>query len=220
MTLPGTWRRGRVLCVITDEQLQDRWRHDEIARMAARGGADMVQLREKRPRTTADLLALAERAMRALDGTAARLVVNDRVDVALACGARAAHLGAADLPPEAARAILGEDALIGGTANSAAEAARLARRPVDYLGVGPVFGTASKREPAPPLGLATLGEIARAVDKPVIAIGNITVERVHDVLAAGAWGVAVLSAVSCREDPEAAARRFRAELDGWREPAP
>lgn len=216
MTPPGRWRRGRVLCVITDEELQERRSHRELALLAGRGGADLVQLREKRPRETAELVELARGALGALEGTGAALVVNDRADVALACGAAGVHLGARDLPPEAARRILGVEALVGATANSLAEAVRAAEGPVDYLGVGPVFGTASKRAPAPPLGLETLGRIVETVDRPVIAIGGITPERIAEVLAAGAWGVAVLGGICCQDDPEAATRRFRREMDAWR----
>ena len=94
------------------------------------------------------------------------------------------------------------------------EAVRVARSEVDYLGVGPVYGTRSKANPAPPLGLDTLDRIVRAVQKPIIAIGTITVDRVAEVLQTGVHGVAVLSAVASDPDPEEAVRRFRIALDG------
>ena len=114
-----------------------------------------------------------------------------------------------------ARRLLGASALIGGTANSLTEALRVATTDVDYLGVGPVFGTRSKANPAPPLGLDGFQVIARAVSKPVIAIGSVTADRVAALLEAGAHGVAVISAVVCQSDPAAAAREFRAAIDGW-----
>ena len=114
------------------------------------------------------------------------------MDVALAAGVRAVHLGRDDLDVQTARAILGADALIGGTANSLAEALRVAATDVDYLGVGPVFGTRSKANPAPPLGLEGFRAIVEAARKPVIAIGSVTADRVRSVLDAGAYGVAVL----------------------------
>ncbi len=201
------------LHVITDEVLQTRLSHAELAAAAAAGGADVVQYREKRPRTTREMIAVGKQMREACKRYGATLLVDDGVDIAVAVGANAVHLGRDDLPPEVARRILGPDALIGGTANSVEEARRVVRQPVDYLGVGPVFGTTSKGDRAAPmLGLERFAEICSAVDKPVIGIGSITVDRVAAVLAAGAYGVAVLSAVVCQDDPEAACRQFAAEI--------
>jgi thiamine-phosphate pyrophosphorylase len=203
------------LHVITDATLQERFSHIELATLAARGGADMVQLREKRPWTTRALVETAVSVRQALDGSPAILVVDDRVDVAVAAGARAVHLGRDDLDVTTARRLLGASALIGGTANSLTEALRVATTDVDYLGVGPVYGTRAKANPAPPLGLDGFQVIARAVSKPVIAIGSVTADRVAALLEAGAHGVAVISAVVCQSDPAAAAREFRAAIDDW-----
>jgi thiamine-phosphate pyrophosphorylase len=201
------------LHVVTDATLQTRLTHAELARLAARGGADTIQFREKRPWTTRALVEAAAAVRRALAGTGAALIVDDRVDVAGAIGVAAVHLGRDDLDVATARRLLGPGALIGGTANSLEEARRVAASGVDYLGVGPVFGTRSKANPAAPLGLDGLRAIVRAVPVPVIAIGSITAERVADVLDAGAHGVAVLSAVARRDDPEAAARELRRAVD-------
>ena len=203
------------LHVITDAALQDRFSHVELARLAAAGGADAVQLREKRPWTTRALVETAAAMRRALEGTAVCLVVDDRVDVAVATGVRAVHLGRDDLDVTTARRLLGADALIGGTANSLAEASRVAATDVDYLGVGPVFGTRSKANPAPPLGLEGFRAIAQAVPKPVMAIGSVTADRVRAILDAGAHGVAVISAIVWQADPAAAAREFRRAIDAW-----
>jgi thiamine-phosphate pyrophosphorylase len=203
------------LHVITDAALQDRFSHVELARLAAAGGADAVQFREKRGWTTRALVETAEAMRRAIGGAPVCLVVDDRVDVAVAAGARAVHLGRDDLDVAIARRLLGTDALIGGTANSLAEALRVAATDVDYLGVGPVFGTRSKANPAPSLGLEGFRAIARAVPKPVIAIGSITADRVGVLLDAGAHGVAVISSVVCQADPAAAARDFRGAIDTW-----
>jgi thiamine-phosphate pyrophosphorylase len=202
------------LHVITDEGLQDRFSHVELAGLAAAGGADTVQFREKRPWTTRALVDTAQAIGRAIEATGAVLVVDDRVDVAAAVGA-AVHLGRDDLDAATARRLLGAEVVIGGTANSLAEALRVAATDVDYLGVGPVYGTASKANPAPPLGLAGLRAIVEAVAKPVIAIGGITLDGVVPVLEMGAHGLAVLSAVVCREDPAAAARELRRAIDAW-----
>jgi thiamine-phosphate pyrophosphorylase len=201
--------------VITDEMLQDRFSHVDLARQVAAGGADAVQFREKRAWTTRKLVETAIAIGRALEGTPVYLVVDDRVDVALAAGARAVHLGKDDLDVATARRVLGVDALIGGTANSLAEALRVAATDVDYLGVGPVFGTRSKANPAPPLGLDGFRAIVAVVRKPVIAIGSVTADRVTALLEAGAHGVAVISAVVCQRDPAASAREFREAIDTW-----
>jgi thiamine-phosphate pyrophosphorylase len=201
--------------VITDTTLQDRFSHVELARLAAAGGADAVQFREKRSSTTRALIETADAMRRALDGVDVCLVVDDRVDVAMAAGVRAVHLGRDDLDVGTARRVLGPHALIGGTANSLEEALRVVATDVDYLGVGPVFGTRSKANPAPPLGLDGFRAIVRAVSKPVIAIGSVTADRVDALLEAGAHGVAVISAVVCQADPVVAAREFREAVDAW-----
>ena len=186
---------------------------DGLARVAAEEGAEIVQVRDKGASTTAQRVALVREAIAVARPLGARVIVNDRVDVAVEAGADGVHLGRQDTAPEVARRLLGEDALIGGTANSLEEALAWAGRPVDYLGVGPVFGTRTKENPAPPLGLDALAAIVRAVDIPVIAIGNVTAERVEGVLAAGALGVAVASAVASAAEPRAAVRALRTALD-------
>jgi thiamine-phosphate pyrophosphorylase len=198
--------------VITEHR-DDARSHVELARLAVEGGADSVQFREKRPLRTAALLDCARRLRSVVPASVARLIVNDRVDVALAADADGAHLGRMDLPYEVARSILGESALLGATANSLEEALAVAARPIDYLGVGPVFGTRSKEDPAPRMGLVELRRIVAAVERPVIAIGGITPKRVAEVLDAGAYGIAVLSAVSHAEDPRAACGLFREAID-------
>jgi thiamine-phosphate pyrophosphorylase len=203
------------LHVITDAVLQDRFSHVELARLAAAGGADTIQFREKRPWTTRALIEAAGAMRRALDGLPVTLVVDDRIDVAAAAGVPAVHLGRDDVDVRTARRILGQQALIGGTANSIEEALQVAAADVDYLGVGPVFGTRSKVNPAPALGVDGFRAIVAAVPKPVIAIGSITADRVGDLLEAGAHGVAVISAVVCRSDPAAATREFREAVDAW-----
>jgi thiamine-phosphate pyrophosphorylase len=201
------------LHVITDETRQHRFSHVELAHGAAAGRADVVQYREKRQRTTREFIEMAHAMAAALDGTAARLLVDDRADVALAVGAIGVHLGRHDVDVATARRILGPGRLIGGTANSVEEALRVAATDVDYLGVGPVFGTTSKATPAPMLGLEGLAAIVAAVKVPVIAIGSMTVDRVADVLATGAHGLAVLSAIVCHPQPELATARFRQTID-------
>ena len=194
------------LQVITDEEIQDRRSHVEIAREALRGGADAIQFREKRPWTTRELMDVAGLMLDEARHHDALLIVDDRVDVARAVGAPAVHLGRNDLDVPTAREILGSDAIIGGTANSFEEAEHVWQSDIDYIGVGPIYGTRTKRNPAPDMGLETLARICDACPVPVVAIGSITAERIPEVLAAGAHGVAVVSAIVAAEDIEAAAR--------------
>ena len=205
-------RIGR-LHVITDEVLQTRFTHVELATAAAAGGADVIQYREKRQMSTKAMMRVAVLMSLACREYGTTILIDDRVDVAAAVGVTAVHLGRDDLPPYVARQILGPEAVIGGTANSVAEAVKVARQPVDYLGVGPVFGTTSKgNRAAPMLGLKQFADICNAVDNPVIGIGSSSVDRVADVLSAGAYGVAVLSAVVCQDDPQASCREFTTEI--------
>ena len=198
--------------VITDECVQARFSHGELARLALAGGADCIQFREKRPRTTVELIDSARPLVEACRETGAVAVIDDRADVALALGAGAVHLGRRDLDVATARSILGASAIIGGTANSWAEAERVWMTDVDYLGVGPVHTTRSKADPAPAMGLETLARIAADSPKPVIAIGGIGPQHIGDILRAGAHGVAVLSSVVAADRPRDAARACAASL--------
>ena len=203
------------LHVITDEVLQTRFSHAELAAMATRGGADTVQYREKRPRLTRELVADASAVVAACAANGASCIVDDRADVTAAAGAHGLHLGRDDLAPAVARRLLGPDVLLGGTANSIEEAREVWQRSIDYLGVGPVYGTQSKANPAPVLGIPQLRAIVRQCPVPVIAIGSITAGRVAEVLEAGAYGIAVLSAITCAADPEAAASEFANAIAQW-----
>ena len=201
------------LHVITDESLQTRHSHVELAQFAVEGGADAIQFREKRLKTTRELIETAIAVAGVCEASNACFIVNDRVDVAASLKPCAVHLGRDDLPVNLARSILGLEVLVGGTANSLQEALKVQQSEVDYLGVGPVFGTTSKAKPSPDLGLENLERICDAVSLPVIAIGNIHPENVRDVLAAGASGIAVLSGVVCQEDVTGSTRSYVEALD-------
>lgn len=202
------------LHVITDETVQDRYGHLALARLALAGGADAVQFREKRPWTTRQLLDVGRAIVAACREANAVAVIDDRADVALSAGAGGLHLGRNDLDVASARRILGSAVLIGGTANSYDEAMAVADTDVDYLGVGPVYGTRSKASPAPVMGLETLARIARGTAKPVVAIGGITAMRIPETMQAGAHGVAVLSEIVVADDPVNATRACCAALPG------
>jgi thiamine-phosphate pyrophosphorylase len=196
------------LHVITDTALQSRFSAEEIARLAAEGGADVIQFREKAPRTTDSLQTTARAVVKASAAYGAASIVNDRADVALAAGAAGVHLGRQDLHPSNARRILGPTAWIGATANSLAEAKAHLDSPIDYLGVGPVYGTYSKEKASAPMGTSILREIVQASEVPVIAIGGILPEHIPALFSAGVHGVAVLSGVTCAADPGEAAFRY------------
>ena len=201
------------LHVITDETLQDRFTHLDLAGLAAAAGADVVQFREKRDWDRARLVQTA-RAMRdRIHSYGALLIVNDRVEIALEAGADGVHLGPGDLDPTNARQIVGKRAVIGVTANDLDRVRSLRDAPLSYLGIGPVFGTRSKTDPAPRLGLRELSRLVAESDRPVIAIGGITPDRVAEVLATGAHGIAVLSDITCRQDPGERVRRFREAIN-------
>ena len=199
------------LHVITDVTLQSRFSHAELGRIVALAGADVVQYRDKRPLGRDEHLRQACELRAALDRVP--LVVNDQVEVARTCRARGVHLGHADTPWRSARRLLGPRYWIGATANSLDRAIAADVEAVDYLGVGPVFGTSSKTSPAAPVGVAGLRRIVESVSKPVIAIGGIGPDNVAAVLEAGVHGIAVLSAVVCCEDPAGAVGSLRRGID-------
>jgi thiamine-phosphate pyrophosphorylase len=172
---------------------------------AVAAGAPVVQVRAKGS-TDRELYAFARAVVEICAAAGATCLVNDRVDVALAAGADGTHLGADDLPLAAARRVAGPGHLLGGTARDPARARLLVAEGADYLGVGPAWPTATKTGLPDALGPAGVRAVAMAVDVPVIAIGGVTAERVADLLAAGAAGVAVVGAVSAAPDPGAATR--------------
>jgi thiamine-phosphate pyrophosphorylase len=173
-----------------------------VAALAA--GVDWVQVRAKgcSDRELYDLTVRVLEQARAYDAT---VVVDDRADVALAAGAHGVHLGADDLPVREVRRILGPHLLLGATAREPVAALAAVAAGADYLGVGPAFGTAAKTGLPEPIGVEGVARTAHAVDVPVVAIGGVDRERLHDLLAAGVHGAAVVSAVSQAADPGAAA---------------
>jgi thiamine-phosphate pyrophosphorylase len=204
------------LHVLTDFHFQQRFSHAELAARAAAGGADVIQFRQKHG-STRDLLATLRPTVAACRAAGVTCLVDDRLDLMLATDADGVHLGALDLPIADARAALdrmgGRPRVVGATVTTAEEARAAEGAGADYLGFGPVFATGSKDSPAKVKGLRGLEEAARAVDIPVIAIAGITVERVPMCLNAGAWGVAVMTAISTARDPEAATLAFRQAID-------
>jgi thiamine-phosphate pyrophosphorylase len=182
-----------------------------LAAAALDGGAPTIQVRLKRG-TDAERFAVIAAVVERCRAAGASCLVNDRADLAVAAGADGVHLGADDLPVDAARRVTGPSALVGGTARDPAAARRLVAQGASYLGVGPTYATASKVGLPQPIGVGTVRAVAAAVDVPVVAIAGITAARVPEVLAAGAYGVAVIGAVAGAEDPRAATRELVAAV--------
>ena len=195
---------SHLLYPITDRGLSGLSHADQVEALC-RGGAEIVQLREKHlsPR---HFLAEAESALRIARASGARLIINDRVDIALALGADGVHLGQTDLPPAAARRLLGDRAIVGYSTHSLAQAKAAAQLPVDYIAIGPVFPTTSKINPDPVVGLDLLKR-ARAITGsiPLVAIGGINGANASSAIDAGADAVAVISTLL--SDPEKIAKQ-------------
>ena len=185
----------------------------DVAEAAAQGGAGMVQLRDKAS-STRIRIDDARRLAARLTPLGVPLLINDRVDVALAAGADGVHLGQSDMDPTDARRLLGDSAIIGVTVHSLDEALGVPLEQVDYVSIGGVFATASKNNPNPPIDVTGLAEIAVLFDLPVVAIAGISRDNAAAVIAAGVAGIAVISAVCAAPDPRAAAADLRAIVDG------
>ena len=182
---------------ITDAQLSG-FSHAEQVRLLSLGGASLIQLREKR----LPPLEFYHQAKSAItENPGVQLIINDRIDIALAVGAAGVHLGQDDVPPEAARKLLGPRAVIGYSTHNIEQAISAIKLPIDYLAIGPIFSTTTKADTAPVLGLEGLRAIRQAVGQfPLVAIGGITHANARDVIAAGADSVAVISALLSQPD--------------------
>ncbi|MEP7337548.1 MAG: thiamine phosphate synthase [Acidobacteriota bacterium] len=181
------------LYAITDCQLSN-CTHEEIVRMMLAGGARLIQLRDK-DASARELLDAARKCLLLTQAAGAKLIINDRVDVALTANADGVHLGQEDLSVQEAREILGEDKIIGISTHSSDQFRAALETSADYIAVGPIFPTKTKENPAPVVGLDLVREARKLTDRPIVAIGGITLERAAEVMAAGADSVAVISAL-------------------------
>ncbi|PYV13673.1 MAG: thiamine phosphate synthase [Acidobacteria bacterium] len=179
---------------ITDKRLSGRSTHREILRELIRGGARLVQIRD-RETPVAELLDDLRRSVELAERHGTLLVVNDRADLALVSGACGVHLGQHDLPPKAARRVLGPRRIIGYSTHTLGQVRAAARLPVDYIGFGPVYRTATKTDAARVVGLDGLARACRIASVAVVAIGGIGLSQVRETLEAGAESVAVISAL-------------------------
>jgi len=199
---------GWDLYVITDSEIGGGRSHEELARLAIAGGADIVQLRDKA--LSADELVRIGRKIAGIAKKNNRLfIVNDRPDIAIACGADGVHLGQDDLPVAIVRKIVPEGFIIGASVSGSTKAREAEAEGADYLAASPVFSTSSKKDAHGFCGLEGIRRIRAASRLPLIAIGGIGPANAREVVAAGADGIAVISAVIGKQDITAAAKVLR-----------
>ena len=199
------------LYIVTDEGLSRGFTHREIAEQAVRGGATVIQLRDK-TRSARELLIIAQEIKAITRCANARCIINDRLDIALGADADGVHLGQDDLPLAVARRLAPSPFIIGISVSNVAQAQQAEQQGADYLAVSPVFETGSKSDAGPGHGLKMLTEIVHAVHIPVIGIGGINQSNLHQLFQAGADGIAVISAVVSAENIEAATRTLKEQI--------
>lgn len=203
------------LYFVTDSTGMEEDRFLEKIEAACRGGVTLLQLREKE-RSGREFLRLAQRVREIADRFGVPLLIDDRVDIALACGAAGVHVGQEDLPVETARKLLGPDRIIGATAKTVPQAREAKEQGADYLGVGAIYPTTTKVKTIL-TKVETLAEIVREVGLPVVAIGGLNRENCDILKGSGFSGVAAVSAIMKAEDPESTARAFKAKIEALRQ---
>jgi thiamine-phosphate pyrophosphorylase len=199
------------LYLVLDPDLCQRHSMVETAREAVAGGVTVVQVRHKRA-STAERIALARSVKEALRDTSALIVMNDDIEAAIQAEVDAVHIGQRDMSPALARERIGADMLLGLSVNSESAARAVDPQLVDYAGVGPVFATPTKPDHEQPIGFAGLARIVAACPVPTVAIGGLKRQHVSEVFAAGAHGLAVVSAICGTPDPRLSASELWAAL--------
>lgn len=195
------------LYLVTDRSLSLGRSLEYIVEEAVKGGVTMVQLREKEcPSKEFYLQAITLKAC--LKPYNIPLIINDRLDIALACDAEGLHIGQSDLPYEVARKILGKDKIIGLSVENVQDVLEANKLDVDYIGISPVFGTPTKTDTAKALGLAGVRKISLISGHPSVGIGGVNSDNAREIIEAGADGVSVVSAIMSAEDPRLAASQL------------
>ena len=217
MAAPAPWSRARLrdalrLYLVTDQSSLKGRSLTDVVRLAVQGGVTCVQLREKHA-TSRDFYAQAVALMDLLAPLNIPLIINDRLDIALACGAQGVHLGQSDMPVAAARKLLPPEVFIGWSVETLEDVARSTTLPLDYLGVSPVVATLTKTDTALPWGLEGLQRLRALTPLPLVAIGGIQLHNAAQVLRSGADSLAVVSAICSADDPRAASQQFRGLID-------
>ncbi len=199
------------LYLVTDRKLSLGRSLIDVIRPAVEGGVTVVQLREKEV-ASREFYREAVKIKEFLDARGIPLIVNDRLDIALAIDAAGVHLGQEDLPVDVARKILGPDKVIGASVFTPEEAILAEAAGADYLGLSPIFVTSTKPELTSQIGIEGIGPIRRATRLPLVGIGSMNETNTCSVIRAGLDGVAVVSAICCKEDVRAAAERIMQEI--------
>ena len=199
------------LYLVTDRDLSLGRSLGWVVEKAARGGVTIVQLREK-DMETRDFIEEAQRIQKILKPYNIPLLINDRVDVALAIGADGVHLGQKDMPYQMARKVLGDKAIIGLSVESIEQAKEANQFDADYIAISPVFTTPTKEELTQELGIKGVKEITRLSRHPAVGIGSIKAYNAQDIIEAGADGIAVVSGICSADDPEEAASELRKKV--------
>ena len=192
---------------ITDKAIARKPTHLSILTEVVRGGAQLVQIRDKST-PIEELLPDLRKCVEFAQKKGVTLILNDRCDLVRSIGAMGVHLGQEDLPPMEARMLLGKEAIIGISTHSLRQVRQSADWPIQYIGVGPVFGTSTKQNTAPTVGLRGLAQACRLSAVPVVAIGGIGIEQVRSVLSSGAASIAVISALMGAKDLARQMHRF------------
>jgi len=200
------------LCLITDTVIQKKYSHLQIAQMAIKGGADIIQLRDK-TLPTGKLIEVAKKIAELCRKHNVLFIVNDRVDVVMASGADGVHLGKEDIPVKDARKLLGSRKIIGGTAHSLKEAKLREKEGADYVGFGHIYPTKSKYKPEKAKGTKLLAEVVKRVKIPVIAIGGISLNNIDDVKDTNVHGIAVIGSVLYSSTPVRVLKEFKKKLN-------
>ena len=195
------------LYLITDRGLARNRRTEEVVEAAILGGVTCVQVREKEV-SAREFWETSLKVQEVAKKAGIPVVINDRIDIACACGADGVHIGQDDLPFLPARRLLGSGRVIGVSAGNCTEAKIAEASGADYVGAGPVFATGTKADAGGPIGLAGLRAVVEAVSIPVVAIGGIHADNIRGIFRAGAAGAAVISAIVAARNPESAAREL------------
>jgi thiamine-phosphate pyrophosphorylase len=204
-------RKPGRLCVITDTTVQKKYSHIDIARMAIRGGADMIQFRDK-SMLTGEMIETCKKIIKSCAKAGVIFIVNDRVDVTLLSDADGVHLGKEDIPIKEARKLLGKNKIIGGTAHSLKEAVKAEEDGADYIGFGHVYPTASKLKITQPVGIDKLKRAVKTINIPIFAIGGIGLNNINEVAETGVYGAAVIGSVVKSPNPTQTVRELKEVL--------
>lgn len=200
------------LYLVTDRDLSKGRSHEHVVEEAVKGGATMVQLREKNI-PTIEFYELAKSLKSLLNPLRIPLIINDRLDIALAADADGIHIGQSDLPYSVVRKLLGNDKIIGLSVETIEQALEANSLDVDYIGLSPIFSTPTKLDTNKPLGLSGIKEIAGFTKHKTVAIGGINSSNAASIISNGADGIAVVSAIVSQNSPKEAARTLRMLVD-------